>query len=477
MKKNIFRIVMILGFILLLVYLPTSCNNTTSSVQTAETGQTVAEPTSSQMDNLSSASIVNNEAQQTDTPGNDTQQNSVSDNDTQQSSFADVAAQQSSTLVNGLHPIPSPTNSETDSMAADEKDTIAASETNSIIANEKDSVVPNRPDKFKVGISLPTQSLSRWKNDGESLVQQLNIYGIETDLQFAGDNDIPTQIAQVEKMIDSDCDLLIIAAVDGFSFGPVLAVAKEKGIPVISFERLLMKTDAVSYYITFDAWQYGISQGKFIEESLGLKDNAGPFYIEIFTGDVADGNINFFFNEAMSILQSYIDSGKLIVRSGQIGLHQCATPGWSTEEAQKRMKALITDIGYGPNRKRLDAVLATNDSVAIGVGNALEEAGYTKDNFPVLTGMDCDITSVRKILEGKQTMSLFWDTRILVKNMVTMVIAIANGTEVPINDTVNYNNNTGIIPSLLCSPNIITKDNAVHELIDSGYYTWADLQP
>jgi len=468
---------MILGFMFLVVCLSTSCNNTTSSVQTAETGQTDAEPTSAQVGSLSSASIVNNEAQQTLPPGNNTQQNSVSDNDTHQSTSSDDAAQQSSVSANGSQPIPSPTVNESNSLTADGKDTIATSGTDSTVAIENNSVNPNKPDKFKVGISLPTQSLSRWNDAGKSLVQQLNIYGIETDLQFAGDRDIPTPIAQIGKMIESDCDLLIIAAIDVHSLGPVLTGAKEKGIPVIAYERFIMNSDAVTYYITFDVWQFGVSQGVFIEEALGLKDNVGPFYIEMFTGDATDGNLSFFFNSAMSILQPYIDSGKLIVRSGQTVMAQCTTPGWSTEEAQKRMKALITDIGYGPKGKRLDAVLASNDSTAIGVSYALEEAGYTKENFPVLTGLDCDKTSVRRILEGKQSMSVFRDTRILVKNAVTMAVAIANGTDVPINDTKTYDNNTGIIPSLLCSPNIITKDNAVHELVDSGYYTWADLQP
>ena len=177
----------------------------------------------------------------------------------------------------------------------------------------------------------------------------------------------------------------------------------------------------------------------------------------------------------MDILTPYIDKGVLVVKSGQKSKAQCATLNWSTEEAQKRMENLIASQGYGPNKQRLDAVYSSNDSVANGITNALVAAGYTAANFPILTGQDCDITSTKNMIKGTQAMSVFKDTRTLAAKVVEMVDAICKGTNPPINDKKTYDNGTGIIPSFLCEPVFATKDNYKKLLLDSGYYTAAQL--
>jgi putative multiple sugar transport system substrate-binding protein len=327
----------------------------------------------------------------------------------------------------------------------------------------------------KIGVSMPTQSLQRWNQDGANMKEQLEKAGYQVDLQYAGDNDIPTQVAQVENMVTGNCKVLVIASIDGSALREVLKTAKEKGIAVIAYDRLIMNSDAVSYYATFDNYKVGTIQGTFIRDALKLDSAAGPFYIELFTGAPDDNNVNFFFGGAMSILEPYIKSGKLIVRSGQTTKAQCATPNWSTEESQKRMENLITANGYGPKGNKLDAVLSSNDSVANGITNALVAAGYTKDNFPILTGQDCDKPAVKNMLQGLQSMSIFKDTRTLASKVVGMVNAIVKGTTVEVNDTKTYDNGTGIIPSYLCDPVFATLDNYKALLIDSGYYKEADL--
>lgn len=327
----------------------------------------------------------------------------------------------------------------------------------------------------KIGVSMPTQSLQRWNQDGANMKQQLETAGYEVDLQYAGDNDIATQVSQLENMIAGGCKVLVIAAIDGSTLTSVLTEAKAKDIQVIAYDRLIMDSDAVSYYATFDNWKVGTMQGAFIEEALDLKNAEGPFNIELFTGSPDDNNINFFFGGAMEVLQPYIDSGKLVVRSGQTSKEQVATMSWSTEESQKRMENLISSQGYGPNGTKLDAVLSSNDSVANGITNALVNAGYTKDDFPVLTGQDCDVTSMKNMLADTQSMSVFKDTRTLAAQVVKMVDSIMKGTEPEINDTETYDNGTGIIPSFLCDPVVCTLDNYKELLIDSGYYAEADL--
>ena len=305
----------------------------------------------------------------------------------------------------------------------------------------------------KIGVSMPTQSLQRWNQDGSNMKAELEAAGYEVDLQYAGDNDIPTQVSQIENMIAGGCE----------------------GIPVIAYDRLIMDSEAVSYYATFDNYKVGQMQGQYIVDALDLENAEGPFNIELVTGAPDDNNVNFFFGGAMDVLQPYIDSGKLVVPSGQTEKAQCATANWSTEEAQKRFENIISSVGYGPNGVKLDAVLCSNDSTSYGVQNALQAAGYTADNMPIITGQDCDKPNVKNIVSGLQSMSVFKDTRTLAEKVVGMVDAIMKGTEPEINDTETYDNGTGVIPSYLCDPVVVTVDNYKEMLIDSGYYTEADI--
>ncbi len=331
-------------------------------------------------------------------------------------------------------------------------------------------------ESIMIGVSMPTKSLQRWNQDGSNMKAMLEDAGYQVDLQYGGDNDIPTQVSQLENMITEGCKVLVIAAIDGSSLTEVLKQAKEQGITVIAYDRLIMNSDAVSYYATFDNFQVGVMQGQYIETALGLKNQKGPFNIELFTGDPADNNATFFFGGAMSILQPYIDSGVLVVPSGQTTQAQVSTADWKSENAQTRMENLITSNGYSPKGKTLDAVCCSNDSTALGVTNALVSVGYTKDDIPIITGQDCDKANTKNMTQGLQSMSVFKDTRTLADKVVGMVDAIVKGGEPEINDTKTYDNGVGIVPSYLCAPVICTVDNYKELLIDSGYYTEADIQ-
>lgn len=332
----------------------------------------------------------------------------------------------------------------------------------------------SKSDNKKVGVSMPTKDLQRWNQDGTNMKKELETAGYTVDLQYAN-NEIATQVSQLENMITGGCKLLVVASIDGTALSEVLDKAKQADIQVIAYDRLIMNTDAITYYATFDNQKVGTMQGEYIETALDLKNAAGPFNIELFTGSSDDNNVNFFFGGAMDVLQPYIDEGKLVVKSGtDTTIAACATPNWSTEESQKRMENIITK-SYSDGTK-LDAVLSSNDSVANGITNALVGAGYTADNFPVLTGQDCDITSVQNIIKGTQSMSIFKDTRQLASQVVKMVDSIMQGKDAEVNDTETYDNGTGIIPTFLCDPVFADKDNYKELLIDSGYYTEDQLQ-
>ena len=322
-----------------------------------------------------------------------------------------------------------------------------------------------------IGVAMPTKDLQRWNQDGSNMKEQLEAAGYTVDLEYAS-NDISTQVSQVENMISNGCELLVIASIDGESLGTPLQQAKDAGIPVIAYDRLLMNSDAVSYYATFDNYMVGTKQGEYIVEALDLENAAGPFNMEIFTGDPGDNNARYFYGGAMDILQPYIDEGKLVVKSGSLDFADVATANWSTETAQGRMEAIISS--YYADGTPIDVVLCSNDSTALGVENALEN-NYTGE-WPVITGQDCDMANVKNMIAGKQSMSIFKDTRTLATQVVKMVDAIMQGKEAPVNDTETYDNGALVVPSYLCEPVFADKDNYKELLVDSGYYKESDLQ-
>ena len=323
----------------------------------------------------------------------------------------------------------------------------------------------------RVGVSMPTKDLQRWNQDGANMQSELEAAGYEVDLQYAS-NDVQTQVSQIENMISSGANVLVIAAIEGSSLGEALDMAKSANIPVIAYDRLLMNSDAVSYYATFDNYMVGTKQGEYIVDALDLDNADGPFNLEITAGDPGDNNAGYFYNGAMDVLNPYIDAGKLVVVSGQKSFDECATPTWATETAQSRAENILSS-NYADGTQ-IDVWLCSNDSTALGVENALA-ANYNGE-YPIVTGQDCDKENVKNMIAGKQSMSIFKDTRTLATQVVKMVGQILSGETVDVNDTETYDNGTGVIPSSLCEPVFADINNYKELLIDSGYYTEADLQ-
>ena len=323
----------------------------------------------------------------------------------------------------------------------------------------------------KVGVSMPTKDLQRWNQDGANMEAQLTEAGYEVELQFAS-NDPATQLNQIKTMIGNGADVLVISAIEGDSLGEALDLAAENEIPVIAYDRLLMNSDAVSYYATFDNYMVGTVQGTYVKDTLDLDNAEGPFNIEFTAGDPGDNNAGYFFNGAMDVLKPYIDEGKLVCPSGQLTFEEVATPQWKTETAQSRAENILSS--YYADGSNVDVWLCSNDSTALGVETALA-ANYNGE-YPIITGQDCDIENTKNMIAGKQSMSVFKDTRTLASQVVKMVGQILNGEEVDVNDTETYDNGVKVVPSYLCEPVFADANNYKELLIDSGYYTEDQLQ-
>ena len=317
----------------------------------------------------------------------------------------------------------------------------------------------------RVGVSMPTASLQRWNSDGYSIQSGLQSAGFTVDLRFA-DNDVDLQINQIDAMIDNGCGVIIVAPIDGDSLDSVLLRAQEEGVAIIAYDRLIMNTEAVDYYVTFSNFAVGQVQGNYIKSMLQLDSEPGPFNIEFTAGDPADNNGQIFFNGAMSVLQKYIDSGKLVVKSGQKSFEAVSTPTWRSEVAQKRAANILSF--YYEDGSTLDAWLCSNDSTALGVIQALEVSNY-KGKWPVITGQDADLPNVRYILVGKQAMSVFKQPSTLVSRVVRMAKQVMQGSTVETNT--NEYNGEKYIPTYSCKPISVTKGNYKELLIDTGYYT------
>jgi ABC-type xylose transport system, periplasmic component len=325
-----------------------------------------------------------------------------------------------------------------------------------------------------IGISMPTKSSERWVHDGNNMKAEFEKRGYKVDLQYAEDV-IENQLSQIENMITKGVDVLVIAAIDGESLTNVLDKANSEGIKVIAYDRLIRKSEHVSYYATFDNFKVGVLQASYIEQALGLKDGKGPFNIELFAGSPDDNNAYFFFDGAMSVLQPYIDSGKLVVRSGQTNFDQVATLRWDGATAQARMDNLLS-AHY--TTERVDAVLSPYDGISIGIISSLKGVGYGSADkpMPVITGQDAELASVKSIIAGEQTSTIFKDTRELAKKAAEMAEAVLKGEEPEVNDTTTYDNGVKVVPSYLLEPVSVDKSNYKEVLIDSGYYTEDQLQ-
>ncbi|MBW8802872.1 MAG: sugar-binding protein [Catenulisporales bacterium] len=334
-----------------------------------------------------------------------------------------------------------------------------------------------------VGVTMPTRQSERWIHDGDNVKAGLEKLGYKVDLEYAN-NDIPTQANQLENQISMGAKVLIVASIDGTALSNQLQAAHDKGIKVISYDRLLMKSPNVDYYASFDNYKVGVQQATSLLVGLGFKKEdgtdvasppAGPFNIEVFAGSPDDNNAPFFFKGGMDTLKPYLDSGKLVVKSGQTDFKTVAILRWDPATAQARMENLITKTYTGG--AKVQGVLSPYDGLSIGILSALKSAGYgtAGQPYPIVTGQDAEVASVKSIIAGEQYATVWKDTRKLANLAVTMADNVLKG-QTPQTNSTDYNNGAKVVPTEVLDFETVYKDNYQKVLVDSGYYTAAQLQ-
>jgi len=327
--------------------------------------------------------------------------------------------------------------------------------------------------KGTVGVAMPTKTSERWIKDGENMKKQLEAAGYTVNLQYAND-DIPTQVTQVNDMVTKKNQILVVAAIDGVALKGALSQAKEAGIPVIAYDRLLRETDAVQYYTTFDNFKVGVQQGTSLLAGLAASGAAKPWNVELFAGSPDDNNATFFFNGAMSVLKPKIDDGTIKIASGETDFKTVATLRWDAAVAKKRMENILTK-SYATSD--VNGVLAPYDGISRGIIAALKGSGYGTGGkkLPVVTGQDAELDSVKSILAGEQYSTIFKDTGKLAEATVKMIGEIASKATVTVNDTKSYDNGIKVVPTNLLDPVSCDKTTCKQILLDAKYYTAEQL--
>ena len=327
--------------------------------------------------------------------------------------------------------------------------------------------------KGTIGITLPTQELARCLKDQEYLTQYLNERGYDVDVQFAK-GDAATQVAQMENMITNGVVGIICSPWDGSALTSAVEAAHNAGIPVIAYDALILNTPYIEYYAADDLRGIGALQAQYIVDTLKLDSSDEAHTLELFAGDYADANAPLFFEGAMNVLTPYIESGKLVVKSGQTEFNVVATAEWDGAKAQSRMDAILSTYYLD---EPIEAVLCQNDDLAAGVISACKSAGYGTEAMPlpITTGQDCTISAVKSILAGEQSMTVFKDIKQLAYNGAYFIDCLVQGQTPEIENPVVYNNGSVDVKASAVEPLALTADKVQELVIDSDYYTKADL--
>lgn len=323
----------------------------------------------------------------------------------------------------------------------------------------------------RIGISLPTQNDPRLYKEGPELKAALEAAGFDVYLYYGGDNDIPIQKWQMQRMVkENRCRIMIVDPIDDGALSEELKTAEQAGVPVIAYDRLIRKSSAVKYYIGFDNAATGRMQIESIFDAtnLGMRKEGDPVYLELFAGSPVDNSARMYWSGMEEQLTRYTYSEEAQIPSGQQTFEECTTVNWNADLAQKRMDQLISSQGYGPSGKKLHAVYSQSDSLTNGIIKALKRVGYTAENMPFITGNDATLAALRGIANGERGSTVYRDPKVLHEAVVKMVSSIIKGEE-PETNNVAYDEDNEI-PAYYCEPKLVTKRNLEEVFVKSGMY-------
>ena len=313
----------------------------------------------------------------------------------------------------------------------------------------------------KIALLLPESKTARYESKDRPLFEaKLKSLCSNCTLIYSNANqDAPTQQTQAEAAITNGANVIVLDPVDGAAAAAIVTKAKAANVPVISYDRLILNTPDLNYYLSFDNAAVGALQGNALITALGAKATTATSIVMI-NGDPADNNASLFKAGAHSVLDGKVTIAK-----------EYDTPSWSPDKAQTEMAGAITALG----KAKIGGVLAANDGTGGGAIAAMKSAGITP--LPPVTGQDAELAAIQRILIGEQYMTVYKAIKAEAEAAAQLAYDLAYGVAVPADMTKGKttNNKAKDIPSVLLTPVPVTKSTIQSTVVADGFWTKADI--
>ncbi len=336
-------------------------------------------------------------------------------------------------------------------------------------------------ETLAVGIVLPTKDEPRWIQDENRFKDALEKENYSVEILFS-QGDSAKEKQNVETLISKGIKVLIICPHDSTAAAASAEAARAAGVKVISYDRLITDTEAVDYYVTFDSVSVGKAQGQYLVDHATGTGN--PLYL--YAGAASDNNAFLFFEGAWSVLQPKIVDGTFVIKNSSEAVALQDKPTLTREEMGRIIGQVTTNWDFNVAKNLAESnltaataadkgdvfILAPNDGTARAIADAF--AADTDVTSYVITGQDAEIASVQYIIDGKQSMTVLKDVRVLVQDAINAAIAYLEG-KTP-EKTTTYNNGKIDVPAKPSAIVTVTKENVRAAIIDSGYYPASDFK-
>jgi D-xylose transport system substrate-binding protein len=306
-------------------------------------------------------------------------------------------------------------------------------------------------ETVRIGFSMDTLKEERWQRDKELVEKRCKEVGAECEVQVANSDD-SLQTKQCDNLLTKGVDVLIVAPHNGQIAASIVEAAHRQGVPVISYDRLIRNSD-VDLYVSHQVVKIGEMQGKY------ALDHVPKGNYVLIGGSPTDNNALLLRQGQMNVLKPAIDRGDVKVISDQFAKE------WKAEEALR-----ITEDALTKTNNNIQAIVASNDGTAGGAISALPPQLVGK---VLVTGQDAALDAVQRIVEGKQTMTIYKPIQPLAYSAVDSAIKMARGEKVDAPDKVN--NGKIDVPSILQQPIVVDKDNVLRTVIADGYHKLEDV--
>lgn len=306
--------------------------------------------------------------------------------------------------------------------------------------------------EVKIGMAIDDLRLERWQKDRDIFVNKAEQLGAKVFVQSANGNE-ETQMSQIENMINRGVDVLVIIPYNGQVLSNVIKEAKQEGIKVLAYDRMINNAD-IDFYISFDNEKVGEMQA----QSLVNQVPQGNYFL--MGGSPVDNNAKLFRAGQMKVLKPYIADGKIKVVGDQW------VDGWLPENALKIMENALT-----ANNNKVDAVVASNDATAGGAIQALSAQGLA--GKVAISGQDADLAGIKRIMNGTQTMTVYKPITLLANSAAEIAVELGNGQQ-PKSDA-TLNNGLKDVPSRLLTPIEVNKTNIDETVVKDGFHKKSEL--